>query len=192
MEHCLTYFNHVNLPHTALLASASRDVDDRAAFFDNIHRVVVGTMSIAGLSIASMRVGAYIAGRYSQRRKVIDAYTGASRPIISFTTQQIPILSTIAQVMVFKSFVKRAIALFTDKNIGHDLKHCVASIAKTVCIKHCHGNLIALSDRCGAQGVFEVNQLSVMHVRNSQKRCRLLHLTNHATGRLSRCRYRRG
>ncbi|KAF8962441.1 acyl-CoA dehydrogenase NM domain-like protein [Flammula alnicola] len=163
LDHCLTYFNHVRLPATALLASPERDLDDRAAFFDSISRVAVGTMSIAGMAVSAMKMGTYIVGRYSQRRKVTDAFTGAQRPIISFTTQQLPVLSTLAQAIVFESFLKKALVIFNDPDTDYNLRHCVAAIAKATLVKHCHSSLISLGDRCGAQGMFEANQLTVMH-----------------------------
>lgn len=163
MNHCLTYFNHVALPASALLSSPEKG-DDREQFFDSIYRIIVGTISIAGMALTSLKMAVYVAGRYSQRRKVTDAFTGSQTPIISFPTQQYPILSSLAQAIVFESLTKKAIALFTDKSKSLGARHCIAAVAKVTLVKHCCASLISLGDRCGAQGVFEVNQFSVQYV----------------------------
>lgn len=163
MNHCLTYFNHVALPASALLSSPEKG-DDREQFFDSIYRIIVGTISIAGMALTSLKMAVYVAGRYSQRRNVTDAFTGSQTPIISFPTQQYPILSSLAQAIVFESLTKKAIALFTDKSKSLGARHCIAAVAKVTLVKHCCASLISLGDRCGAQGVFEVNQFSVQYV----------------------------
>ena len=163
MDHCLTYFNHVSLPSGALLSSPEKG-DDREQFFDSIYRIIVGTISIAGMALTSLKMAVNVAGRYSQRRKVTDAFTGSQTPIISFSTQQYPILSSLAQAIVFESLTKKAITMFTDKSRSLATRHCIAAIAKVTLVKHCCASLISLGDRCGAQGVFEVNQFSVQYV----------------------------
>lgn len=163
VDHCLTYFDHVSLPAGALLSSPEKG-DNREQFFESIFRVIVGAISIAGMAVSALKVAVCIAGRYSQRRKVTDAFTGSQTPIISFPTQQYPVLSSLAQVIVFESLTKKAIALFTDKSKSLGARHCIAAVAKVTLVKHCLASLTSLGDRCGAQGIFEVNQFSVLHV----------------------------
>lgn len=164
LNHCLTYFNHVRLPPTALIAPSEKGEDDRGQFFDNIYRIIVGSMSIAGMALSSMKMGLYVASRYSQRRHVTDALNGGLKPILSFPTQQYPILSTLAQSIVFESFLKDALRLFNDQSLNLTTRHCIAAISKATVVRHCCSSLITLGDRCGAQGVFEVNQFSVQYV----------------------------
>lgn len=165
LNHCLTYFNHVSLPFTSLISSPDKEGDDRKQFFDSVYRIIVGTMSLSGTAMSSLKMGAYVAGRYSQRRKVTDAFTGSLTPIISFPTQQYPILSALSQAIVFESFYKKSTRLFDDRSKGLSVRHCIAAITKATIAKHCCASLIALGDRCGAQGIFEVNQFSVQYVR---------------------------
>ncbi|KJA24756.1 hypothetical protein HYPSUDRAFT_1074286 [Hypholoma sublateritium FD-334 SS-4] len=98
-----------------------------------------------------------------QRRRVTDAFTGRQTPIIAFPTQQYPVLAALAQAVVFESLTQKAIALFTDKDKGLGVRHCIAAVAKVTLVKHCLASLTSLGDRCGAQGIFEVNQFSVLY-----------------------------
>lgn len=164
LNHCLTFFNHVRLPPTALIADSEKGDDIRSDFFDHIWRIIVGSMSIAGMALCSMKMGLYVAGRYSQRRTVTNALTGKPTPILSFPTQQYPILATLSQAIVFESFLKDALRLFDDQSLSLTTRHCVAAVSKAMLVRHCCSSLITLGDRCGAQGVFEVNQFSVQYV----------------------------
>ncbi|KAJ7121122.1 acyl-CoA dehydrogenase NM domain-like protein [Mycena epipterygia] len=162
VQHALTYFRKVRLPGTALLGDMNKPFNAKIAFAHNISRVIVGTLSMGAIALSSMRIGSYVAGRYSTRRRVIDAATGKSKPIISFSTQKIPILTALAQTLVMRAFCDKSYSFFTSTQ---DLsqKHFLAAVFKTTIVQHHHAILPVLGDRCGAQGLFEVNQLSVVH-----------------------------
>ncbi|CCM05800.1 uncharacterized protein FIBRA_08034 [Fibroporia radiculosa] len=162
LNHSLTYFNHVRLPPSALLGSREKPVDARLAFFYNISRVAVGTIGLASLNIPVMQLASRIGIRYSLRRTIVDN-EGKRKPIISFRTQQIPVLTAFAQTVVMQAFQKWAVKIFSNQSTDFRIRHAVASILKIVFVQHAQTSLLALSDRCGAQGLFEVNQLSSMH-----------------------------
>lgn len=165
VAHALTYFHHVRLPPTALLSpltTRSKAIQPRLEFFQNISRVISGTLSMGAFGVSAMRLGCYTAGAYSLRRHVTDGTTGLPRAIMSFSTQYIPILTAISQTIVMQAFSQESHARFVNsKNLN--LKHFVATVFKATVMKHTHQILIALGDRCGAQGLFEVNMLSVLH-----------------------------
>ncbi|TFY83070.1 hypothetical protein EWM64_g940 [Hericium alpestre] len=163
INHALTSFHHVRLSRNALLGEEGKPAQPRDAFFRNISRVISGTLSMGALGLGTMRIGAYVAGRYSLRRNVVDASSGISRPIASFSTQYTPILTTIAQVMVFNAFADASRARFADKTLSLPVRHFTAAVFKTVVTKHSKDSMLALGDRLGAQGLFEINQLSVLH-----------------------------
>ena len=119
----------------------------------------MGTLGING-----MRMAAFIAAKYSQRRTVWDAFKRSPRPIISFSTQYLPILTGIAQTYVMDAFGHASRERFAG---AQDLvmRHFVAAVFKTTVMKLASEVIYGLGDRCGAQGLFEVNQLSVMLVR---------------------------
>ncbi|KAH8989801.1 acyl-CoA dehydrogenase NM domain-like protein [Lactarius hatsudake] len=162
INHSLTYFSHVWLPPTALLGSIQKPRDPRASFFAKIYRVAVGTIALSSLGIASLQVSAYIAARYSLRRHVVDA-NGVSKPIISFQTQKQPILTAIAQSFVLHEMHKQAVTWFMDSSLDSRVRHAVATVHKVAMVQTAQRANFALGDRCGAQGLFAVNQLPVMH-----------------------------
>ncbi|KAF9443135.1 acyl-CoA dehydrogenase NM domain-like protein [Macrolepiota fuliginosa MF-IS2] len=162
VKHCLTYFNHVHLPASALLNDLGKSEVSRETFFDNIYRVITGTISMGALAVSSMRIASYVAARYSLRRHVIDASTKLPRPIMSFSTQYTPILSAIAQSLVFRVFADYCHSIFVNAE-DPTMKHFIAAVMKTTTIKANYATTIELGDRCGAQGLAEVNQMSVLH-----------------------------
>lgn len=155
----------MRLPPTALLGSTKKSADPRASFFAKIYRVAVGTIALSSLGIASLQVAAYIAARYSQRRQVVDA-NGTSKPIISFQTQKQPVLSAVAQAFVLQAMHKQTVEWFVDPSVDPRVRHAVATVHKVTMIRTAQAANFTLGDRCGAQGLFETNQLSAMHVWN--------------------------
>jgi len=165
INHALTYFNHVRLPPTALLATPHRAKDPRAEFFHNISRVVVGSLSMAALYLPPLRMTAYIGGKYSLRRKVTDTSTGLSRPIISFSTQYIPVMTAIADAFVSIAFLRSVHTEFRDPKLGPGVKHFLIAVLKATLFGHAVRDAMAVADRCGAQGMLRANQLNDFLVR---------------------------
>ncbi|KAJ7267765.1 acyl-CoA dehydrogenase NM domain-like protein [Mycena rebaudengoi] len=162
VQHALTYFQHVRLPATALLGDMAKALDQKGAFAYNISRVIVGTLSMGAFALSSMQIASYIAGRYSMRRTVVDSFTGRPKAIIAFSTQQTPILTAISQTIVMKAFCAKSYALFTSANSLLE-KHFIAAVFKVTIVQHHNSILSTLGDRCGAQGLFGANQISVMN-----------------------------
>ena len=163
LNHSLTSFHHVRLPPTALLCSIEKPKDPRSSFFDKISRVAVGTLALSSLCIPSLQVASYVAARYSLRRTIVDA-SGVSKPIMSFQTQKQPILTAMAQAFVFGAMHKQAVAWFTNLKLDPRVRHAVATVHKAVVVQASQTANLVLGDRCGAQGLFEANQFSAMHV----------------------------
>lgn len=163
MNHSLTYFHRTRLPYSALLGSPEKPVDLKMAFFHNISRVAVGTIAIGSLGVPALQVASFIAAKYSLRRTVVDN-GGCRQPIMGFRTQKTPIVTAVAQSFVMQALHARAVSLFRDENLDYRVRHAVASILKVVMIQHAQAAHLTLGDRCGAQGLFEVNQLTAMHV----------------------------
>ncbi|THH16516.1 hypothetical protein EW146_g4131 [Bondarzewia mesenterica] len=161
VHHSITYFHHVRLPKTALLGSPEKPADPRATFFHGIFRVAVGTLAIGTFCVPVLQASAYIAGRYSMRRTVVDV-DGGLKPIISFRTQKIPVLTALAQSVAIEAWMNKAIAMFRDTSLDGRVRHAIAAISKVVMIQHTMDAGLVLADRCGAQGLFEVNQITGM------------------------------
>ena len=97
------------------------------------------------------------------RRHVVDA-SGVSKPIISFQTQKQPILTAVAQAFVLQAMHKQAVTWFMDPSLDPRVRHAVATVYKVAMIQTAQTANLTLGDRCGAQGLFEANQLPAMHV----------------------------
>ncbi|KAH9477756.1 Peroxisomal acyl-coenzyme A oxidase 3 [Psilocybe cubensis] len=162
IKHALTYFNHVRLPAAALLGNLDKPTDVRAAFFTTIYRIVVGALSMGALCLSVMRMSSYIGGKYSLRRTVIDPVTGLPRPIIAFSTQSQPVLTALSQTFVMEKMAKHCHGLFTAKTELYE-KHFIAAVFKTTISRFAQSIPLILSERCGVQGLYEANQLSVLH-----------------------------
>jgi hypothetical protein len=115
--------------------------------------------------MSSLQVASYIAARYSMRQHAVDP-TGVSMPLISFQTQKQPILTAVAQSFVLQAMHKQAVAWFMDSALDPRVRHAIATVHKVEMIQAAQAANVTLAERCGAQGLFEANQLPAMHVRD--------------------------
>ncbi|KAF7360502.1 hypothetical protein MVEN_00781000 [Mycena venus] len=138
LNHSITYFRRVRLPAEALLGTPLAPANIRLSFFTNISRVAVGTLVLGSQGISALQVATFVAAKYSRRRTVTNN-NGLQQPIIEFRTQHAPIVTALAQAYVTNA------------------------LHQVVTINHAQRSLLDLMERCGAQGLFEMNQLSSMH-----------------------------
>ncbi|KAK7463039.1 hypothetical protein VKT23_007623 [Stygiomarasmius scandens] len=200
--HSITYFDHVELPAGALLESPTqtsartrqeqsapetkslRLTQSKLTFAQAIHRVSFGALALSLVAISGLKFGATIGWVYSWRRLVgpisKNPDSKPRMPIISFATQQNPILTAVAQSCVMDAFQDWATEMFSgrdpystaDTSSSDDLpldgltlriRHAIAAISKTIAMQFSSRALFTISERCGAQGLFNVNMLSRMH-----------------------------
>ena len=162
--HALTTFNHVKVPGSALLGSLRKPADTRAHFLNTIWRVGIGSLSLTSTIVPALKMVAYTTAIYSMRR-CITGLRNKPTPIISFRTQQIPILHALAQGYVLDALYQRATEWFM-KTPQEDInrRNAIATIVKATMIGHWRRTGCMLSDRCGAQGLFDHNHLICMEV----------------------------
>ncbi|KAK0479622.1 acyl-CoA oxidase [Armillaria novae-zelandiae] len=152
LNHAVTTFHHVRLPPSALLGELDNSVDVRLSLW----RVGVGAISLSAIAITCLKVSSSTVYQYSLRRHV-----GVPRPvpIISFRTQQIPIFTAVAQAYVLEALLKTCTANFMDDSAGFQTRHAVATIFKAMVVEPALRTHYDLSVRCGAQGLFDYNQV---------------------------------
>lgn len=158
IDHSVTTFNHVRLPSSALLGSLEKPRNMRDHFLSVIGRVTVGTLGLSSVMIPVLKRSVYVAGKYSIRRHV-QGNDGKPTPIISFRTQQRPILHTLAQIAVFEPYTKKCIRQFMQPGTKATVRHGVAATLKAVLNSATQSSLYSLAERCGAQGLFEYNHI---------------------------------
>lgn len=165
VNHAITHFTNVKLPAGALLGEVGSKASTHEEFLVAIWRIAVGTLALAAIAIPALQIATHIAYKYSLRRRV-----GAPNPIpiISFRTQQIPIFTAVAQTYVLEALQKYVVKHFTDPNAPHQARHAMATIFKAVVMEHAQTSHFALSERCGAQGLFDYNQIVTQFVRPSR------------------------
>ncbi|KAF8992117.1 acyl-CoA dehydrogenase NM domain-like protein [Cyathus striatus] len=159
VNHSLTSFDHVILPPTALLGSSSMPEAIHRDFMRSIFRISIGSLALAGPSIPALCLSSNIAALYSIRRHVTGMDGVTSVPIISFSTQKKPVLSTLSLSYVLRTFYKKCVSIFMTESDPR-VRRGVAACAKAVIILRSQACQVELSERCGAQGLFEYNQMS--------------------------------
>jgi hypothetical protein len=73
-------------------------------------------------------------------------------------------LTAVAQAYVLRAYRNWAIERFADEDEDFRVRHAIATCFKAVMIQHSQASCVAISERCGAQGILDYNQLVVIHV----------------------------
>ncbi|PCH36486.1 hypothetical protein WOLCODRAFT_82207 [Wolfiporia cocos MD-104 SS10] len=158
VDHAVTSFDHVRLPSAALLGSLAKPADLRKNFLKCTWRVSVGSLLVSVFSVPCLAVNAYVTARYSLWRTVTGA-NGARVPIMSFRTQQLPIMHAIAQCYVLRPYAEEAVRLYADTSIDQNVRSGIAAAAKASMTEHAWSSMAALTERVGAHGLFEHNYI---------------------------------
>ncbi|KAI0485179.1 hypothetical protein GGR56DRAFT_669667 [Xylariaceae sp. FL0804] len=158
--YAITTFDHVRLPASgAVLGGLSRPASLRANFFATIARIPPGTLAMSMIIIPALRLVTGIAGRYSLRRHVGVA-AQQRVPVMTFRTQQLPVLHALARLAVMGPFADRCVRWFRDEErFSPEVRHGFAVILKAVFIQMAQHSIPQLVERCGAQGLFQHNQI---------------------------------
>ncbi|KIY68009.1 acyl-CoA oxidase [Cylindrobasidium torrendii FP15055 ss-10] len=156
ISHAITRFTNVKLPASALLGELGKGPSTNEEFLIAIWRISVGTLALSTVVISALGISSHIAYKYSCRRLV-----GAPSPvpIISFRTQQLPIFVAVAQTYVLSALQNYCVKNFMDAEHPFQVRHAFACIFKAVALEHSQTSHIVLSERLGAQGLFDYNQI---------------------------------
>ena len=167
LDFAITTFNHVVLPHTALIASdiynlakPSRPLE---AWWDEIWRIQLGTMAVPAPWVSAIKAVAYIGGSYSMHRSLLGK-NNTPTPIISFRTQQWPVAHATAVGMVVDNWFPQAIRYAMEECPDHRVRHAMSVIIKTTVCRHFQRCVSEMAERCGAQGTFEQNYMARIEV----------------------------
>jgi acyl-CoA oxidase len=154
----------VKLPADALLGNLKPPKNGRLQFLSDIWRIGVGSICLTAVTIPALNLAAYIVAQYSKRRTVTTSH-GQLVPLISFRTQQAPILHALAEAKVLEALYQELRIPFTDRTAtALEQRNGFSTIFKAVAVDRWRRSSITLADRCGAQGLFEHNQIIPMQV----------------------------
>lgn len=163
VNHSVTSFDHVRLGPDSLLGDIESSGSEHHDFLMSIWRVSVGGLALSSISIPALKIASYIALKYSLRR-TIRGHDGVPLPIISFRTQHLPIAVAVAKACVLEALHKVSVKIFSDNAVDPRVQHGISTATKAVMVQHCQSSQLALSERCGAQGLFDYNQFTSHHV----------------------------
>ncbi|KIK57425.1 hypothetical protein GYMLUDRAFT_86860 [Collybiopsis luxurians FD-317 M1] len=162
LDFSITQFDNVQLPPTALVAS---DITDFArperpleAWWDEVWRIQLGTMAVPAPWISALKATAYIGGSYSMHRSIVGK--NFNTPIISFRTQQWPVLNATAVAMVMDNWFPRSVKYALADTTDHRVRHAMSVIVKATVCRHFQRCVPEMAERCGAQGTFEHNYMA--------------------------------
>ncbi|KAL0958742.1 hypothetical protein HGRIS_014067 [Hohenbuehelia grisea] len=159
LDFSITRFNNVHLPPTALIASDPTDLSIPAqplnAWWDEIWRIQLGTMAVPAPWVSAIKAVAFIGGRYSMHRTLVGKRSEPV-PIISFRTQQRPILEATAVGMVIGEWFPQVIQHAMSTRDAR-IRHAMSVIVKATICRHFQRCVAEVAERCGAQGTFEHN-----------------------------------
>ncbi|KAJ7693432.1 acyl-CoA dehydrogenase/oxidase [Mycena rosella] len=161
--HAITTFDHVKIPATSFVGDMDSTLSPRIQFLASIWRLGIGSATMAALAIPALRVATYIVATYAKRRTVMDSL-GRVVPILSFRTTQVPILRALAQSAALEAMYKGIRPYFSSVDNSTlsprvlEIRNGLATVFKTITLRHYRDSSISLTDRLGAQGLFIENQ----------------------------------
>ncbi|GJC91050.1 putative peroxisomal acyl-coenzyme A oxidase 1.2 [Colletotrichum liriopes] len=155
LDHSITVFDHVRIPPAALLGSMSKPANSRDEFLKQIWRVSVGTLSLSIMGVSAIKVGGYIAAKYSQARTITDSNSLGKVPIFTFKT----CFETLVYGEVLDVFARWTVSEFMKPVHDTNVRMGLATVFKTMVVRS-SCLLKELSERCGWQGLFSYNQFS--------------------------------
>ena len=162
LDFSMTSFNNVHLPFTALVSSDpydwSKPANPLSAWWDEVWRIQLGTMAVPGPWIAATKAAAYIGGKYSLHRAILGKSTEPT-PIISFRTQQWPVIHALSVAEVMDKWFDPAVQYAMSPGVDHKVRHAFSVIIKATVCRHWQRVGPDVNERTGAIGTFEPNYL---------------------------------
>ncbi|MFE9688019.1 acyl-CoA dehydrogenase [Streptomyces sp. NPDC006285] len=172
VDHCVTSFDHVRLPRTALLQGphgqlaaqgtlASAVGSPRKRFLHAIRRVTVGKLCMSASTLGGSRAALAIAVRYAYLRHISGPVTGERIPLAAHRSHHGRLLSCTATAYAM-TFLHRTV---TERWITHrpedrEETERLVAMAKGWITWQARDITIESRERCGARALFPVNGLA--------------------------------
>lgn len=172
VDHCVTGFDQVRLPRTALIQGdhgallpdgtfTSAVGSPRKRFLHAIRRVTVGKLCMSASTLGGSRAALAIAVRYAGMRRISGSVAGESVPLAAHRSHHARLLTCTATAYAM-TFLHRAV---TERWITHapedraEAERLVA-VAKGWITWQARDITIESRERCGARALFPVNGLA--------------------------------
>ncbi|KPI06817.1 Acyl-CoA oxidase [Actinobacteria bacterium OK074] len=177
VDHCVTTFDRVRLPRTALIQGAHGQLlpdgslsssvgSARKRFLHAIGRVTVGKLCMSASTLGGCRAALTIAARYAYVRQVTGP-TGGRVPIAAYRTHHARLVERVASAYAM-TFLHRAVTKrFTESGgsgeSGAGEREAVerlVAVAKGWITWQAREIVTEARERCGARALFPVNGLA--------------------------------
>ncbi|MFE7131025.1 acyl-CoA dehydrogenase [Streptomyces sp. NPDC057638] len=172
VDHCVTAFDRVRLPRTALVQGSHgvlpsdgvlrTDVGSaRKRFLRAIGRVTIGKLCMSASTLGGCRAALAIAVRHAHNRHISGPTAGSRVPLAAHRSHHGRLLKALALAYAM-TYLHRAV---TETWITHDpadrerVERLVA-VAKGWITWNCRELTVEARERCGARGLFPVNGLA--------------------------------
>ncbi|MGV9423169.1 acyl-CoA dehydrogenase family protein [Streptomyces sp. NPDC003656] len=176
VDHCMTSFDRVPLPRSALLESAHGRLDAegtlhselgnrRKRFLRSIGRVTMGKLCMSGAAIGATRAALAIAVRYGGHRQVSGPRAGERIPVNAHRSHHGPLLKGLATSYAMTFLHRRALEGWTAHRTDPDSERQaeaerLVAVAKSWITWKAREVTVECRERCGAQALFAANGLS--------------------------------
>ncbi|MFI1018922.1 acyl-CoA dehydrogenase [Streptomyces sp. NPDC020965] len=172
VDHCVTTFDAVRLPRTALVQGPHGSLlpdgtlhsavgSPRKRFLRAIGRVTTGKLCMSASTLGGCRAALAIAVRYAGTRHISSPTAGGRIPLTAHRSHHGRLLKGLALAYAMTFLHRRVTALWIthDRADREDVERLVA-IAKGWITWHARSLTIEARERCGARGIFPVNGLA--------------------------------
>ena len=172
VDHCITAFDRVRLPRTALLQGAHGQLrpdgsftsdlgNPRKRFLHAIGRVTVGKLCMSASALGGSRAALAIAVRYAHTRHISGPRTGVRVALATHRSHHSRLLHRIATAYAM-TFLHRSV---TEQWITHSREdrarvERLVAVAKGWITWRARDIVTECRERCGARGLFPANGLA--------------------------------
>jgi acyl-CoA oxidase len=172
VDHCLTSFDQVLLPHEALLTGDHGRLGDdgtftsalgskRKRFLTSIGRVTLGKLCMSASAVGAARAALATAVRYAHHRQVSGARPDRRVPLWAHRTHHGPLLEQLATAYAMTALHRTTTALWAEHDRTDPAAAALAqrevAVAKGWTTWQARTVLTECRERCGAQGLLPVN-----------------------------------
>ncbi|MGV9263217.1 acyl-CoA dehydrogenase family protein [Kitasatospora sp. NPDC003701] len=175
VDHCLTSFDEVVLPHEALLTGehgrlgpdatfTSALGSKRKRFLTSIGRVTLGKLCMSAAAVGAARSSLAVAIRYAHHREVTGARADRRIPVWAHRSHHGPLLDAAATAYAMTALHRATVERWTGRDDTGPAEAVAAerqvAVAKGWITWQARSLIIECRERCGAQGLLPVNGIS--------------------------------
>ncbi|MCX5203256.1 acyl-CoA dehydrogenase family protein [Streptomyces sp. NBC_00237] len=172
VDHCLTTFDRVWLPQTAMLQSQHGRLDDngelqstlgnrRKRFLRSIKRVTTGKLCMSAAAVGVSRTALTLAVRHAHYRHISGPRSGQWAPLVAQRSHHGRLLEAMATTYAMTFLHRTVVSRWTEhQEADRNETERLVAIAKSWSTWQARDIIIECRERCGAQGLFTTNRLA--------------------------------